>query len=92
MIPGYHTAGLLLHDVCVAVNELAHMGYSCVAIRPHGGSLNPNSPGFSEQILRLGDAISVAQVRSVLDIDGLFLHDPLQQRGPSLVAADDRRA
>ena len=89
MISGYHTAGLLLHDICVAVGELAHMGYSCVAIRPHGGSFNPQSPSFSQQILRLADAISRAQVKSVLDIDAPFLHDPLTAGGPSLVAVDD---
>jgi sugar phosphate isomerase/epimerase len=89
MISGYHTAGLLLHDICVAVDELAHIGYGCVAIRPHGGTFNPRSPGFSQQILRLADAISRAEIKSVLDIDAPFLHDPLAAVGPSLVAADD---
>jgi sugar phosphate isomerase/epimerase len=89
MIPGYHTAGLLLHDVCVAIDELAHIGYGCVAIRPHGGILNPRLPGFSQQVLRIADAISKADVRSVLDIDAPYLHDPQAFAGPSLVADDD---
>jgi len=88
MIPGYHTAGLLLHDICVAIHELAHLGYGCVAIRPHGGNLNPRTSGFSQQVVRLADAIAAVEIRSVLDIDGLFVHDPLSLRGPSLVAAD----
>lgn len=89
MIPGYHTAGLLLHDPCVAIDELAHLGYQCVAIRPHGGSLNPSLPGFSQQVLRVADAISKASVGAVLDIEAPFLHDPLTAAGPSLVSDDD---
>ena len=89
MIPGYHTAGLLQHDVSDAVGELAHLGYGCVAIRPHPGTLNPRSPFFGEHMLRLADAISRADIQSVIDVDGLFLHDPMTARGPSLVAVDE---
>ncbi len=89
MIPGYHTAGLLLHDVCVAVDELAHIGYSCVAIRPHAGNFHPRLAGFGQQVLRISDAIKRAHVRSVLDLDAPFMHGPEAVRGPSLVAADD---
>ena len=35
MIPGYHTAGLLLHDVCVAIDELAP-GFDVTAVCPDG--------------------------------------------------------
>lgn len=89
MIAGYHTAGLLLHDVCWAIDELAHLGYGWVAIRPHGASLNPRLPGFSQQVLRLADAISKANVRAVLDIDAPYLQDPWNASGPSLVADDE---
>lgn len=89
MIPGYHTAGLLLHDMGVAVHELAHLGYGCIAIRPHAASLNPRTPGFGQQVLQLADAISRVQIKSVLDIDASFMHHPFRQRGPSLVAAED---
>lgn len=89
MIPGYHTAGLLQHDVGDAIGELAHLGYGCVAIRPHPSTLNPQSPWFGEQVLRLADAISRAQVHAVIDIDAPFMHQPMMPRGPSLVAADD---
>ncbi len=88
MIPGYHTAGLLLHDLGVAIHELAHLGYRCVAVRPHGGNLNPRAADFGQQVVRLADAVAGHQVTLVLDIDGPFLHDPLRRRGPSLVAAD----
>lgn len=90
MIPGYHTGGLLLHDLCVVIDELAHLGYECVAIRPHAGSLNPKLPGFSQQVVQLADVIARAQIKTVLDLDASFMHDPFRRRGPSLVAADDR--
>jgi sugar phosphate isomerase/epimerase len=88
MIPGYHTGGLLYHDVCVAVEQLAQIGYRCVALRPQGGSLNPRLPGFGAQFLRLADAITKARVLPVLDIDAPFVQDSAELRGPSLVSAD----
>jgi sugar phosphate isomerase/epimerase len=92
MIAGYHTAGLLLHDPVVAVRELARLGYASVAIRPHGANFNPDSPNFGQQLLRLRDAVSSAGMRSVLDLDCLFLPDPLVARAPSLVAVDPNQA
>ena len=88
MIVGYHTAGLLLHDPIIAVGELASIGYRSVAIRPHGASLNPGSPDFGRQLLRLGDAIGKAGVRCVLDLDSPFLPNPQAARGPSLVSTN----
>lgn len=89
MISGYHTAGLLQHDVCDAVLELAHLGYGSVAIRPHPATLNPQAPRFGEQILRLASAISRSQLRAVLDLDAPYLHNTMSFRGPSLVAIED---
>ena len=92
MIVGYHTAGLLLHDPIIAVGELASIGYRSVGIRPHGASLNPGSPDFGRQLLRLGDAIAKAGVRCVLDLDSPFLPNPHAARGPSLVSIDPEAA
>ena len=89
MIAGYHTAGLLEHDTCIAIRELAHLGYQCIAIRPHAAHLNPQLPGFGQQVLRLADAIAKVGLRSVLDLDAPFIQDPFSRRGPSLVAAED---
>ena len=88
MIVGYHAAGLLYHDPVFAVRELANIGYASVAIRPHGASLNPDSPNFGQQVLRLGDAIAKAAVRCVLDLDSPYLPDPRNARGPSLVSTE----
>ncbi len=88
MIVGYHSGGLLFHDPVVAVGQLASIGYRSVALRPHGASLNPASPDFGQQLLRLGDAIAQAGIRCVLDLDSPFLPNPLAARGPSLVSID----
>ncbi len=88
MIVGYHAAGLLYHDPTVAVRELADIGYESIAIRPHGAWLNPESSSFGQQVLRMGDAISRAAVRCVLDLDSPFLPDPGNARGPSLASID----
>lgn len=88
MIAGYHTAGLLLHDPCVAVSELAHLGFGCVAVRPHPVALNPTRSDFSERMVRLTDACQRYHMRLVLDLDAPFFHDPWQSRGPSLASCD----
>lgn len=92
MFLGFHTAGLLFHDPAVAVGELAKIGYQSVAIRPHAASLNPTGPSFSQQVLRIGDAIAKASLRCVLDLDSPFLPDPRSPRGPSLVSTDPSTA
>ncbi len=89
MIAGYHTAGLLLHDLVTSINELAHLGYSSVAIRPHAGMFHPDLPNFSTQIVRLTDAISRTGIRLVIDLDAMYLRDPFTRLGPSLTSADD---
>lgn len=88
MTPGFHTAGLLQHDIAVAIDELAHLGYSYVALRPHGGHLNPSTPWFGQQLLRIADAASKVHMRLVLDIDADFVNDAMSPRGPSLVAVE----
>ncbi|MGI9473034.1 MAG: sugar phosphate isomerase/epimerase family protein [Rubripirellula sp.] len=88
MLPGYHTAGLLQHDIVVALEELATIGYRSVAVRPRSGMLAPREDGFGRQVLRVADAISRARLHLVLDLDGHFIDDPWSRRGPSLAAAD----
>jgi sugar phosphate isomerase/epimerase len=84
MIVGYHTAGLLLHEPCVALRELAQLGFGVVAIRPHPSGLNPNSKDFGERVLRLAATAERLKMSLVLDLDAPFFHDPWRQDGPSL--------
>ena len=88
MLPGYHTAGLLQHDIVVALETLASIGYRSVAIRPRSGMLAPAEDGFGQQLLRVADAISRTKLRLVLDLNGHFCDDPWSLRGPSLAASE----
>lgn len=92
MFAGYHAAGLLYHDPVFVVQELAAMGFESIVIRPHAASLNPDSPQFGQQVLRMGDAIVQAGIRCVLDLDSPYLPDPRSFRGPSLASANKELA
>lgn len=88
---GFHTAGLLLHDEVTAINELAKIGYRCVAIRPRRGSFNPFDENFSSQSQRISNAVKQSGVDLVIDANSHFIHDSRQQNEPSLVSHDDEQ-
>ncbi|MEM8666869.1 MAG: TIM barrel protein [Planctomycetota bacterium] len=88
MLTGYHTAGLLLHDPCTALQELAGLGFRCVALRPHACMFNPAQSDFSERVVRLTSVIEQSQLQVVLDLDASFMQDPWNQHAPSLAAED----
>ena len=88
MLPGYHTAGLLQHDIVVAVEGLAMLGYRWIAIRPRSGMLSPQDDAFGQQLLRVADVVTRTNLQLVLDLDTYFLDNPWQLRGPSLAASD----
>ncbi|TWT52592.1 hypothetical protein Pla22_02160 [Rubripirellula amarantea] len=92
MLAGYHTAGLLLHDPVIAIEELAHLGYRCVAIRPHAAALHPKHPLFSIQSLRIQDVLERTSMKLVLDIDGAFVEHPFRSRASTLTDTEDAAA
>ena len=94
MIPGFHTAGLLLHDEVTAVRELAGIGYRCVAVRPRRGGLDPSDSQFQVRVQQVGEAAMAAGLEVVIDAEGAFLADPRRRSPPSLAAesAEERRA
>ena len=90
MIPGFHTAGLLLHDEPTAIRELAGLGYGCVAVRPRRGGLDPAAEEFGRRAERIRRAAEASGVAVVIDADGKYLHDPHVASGPSLASARPR--
>ncbi|MEE2934843.1 MAG: TIM barrel protein [Planctomycetota bacterium] len=84
MIAGFHTASLLLHDPCAVVEELAQLGFGCVAIRPHPCSLNPASNEFSERLVRLSATLQRHSMCLAVDLDAPYFCDPWIIDGPSL--------
>ena len=92
MLPGYHTVGLLQHDLTTAIEELAALGYRAVAVRPQRGQLAQADPWFGQQILRLADVTAKHQLELVFDLDSSFIHDPWKNRGPALASSNPDEA
>ena len=89
---GFHTGSLLLHDEVTASEQLAKVGYQCVAVRPRLGGLLPSDPRFSEQLLRLKHSVEGRQLDVVIDTRGRFIHDPNSVFGPSLADQNESEA
>lgn len=92
MLPGYHTAGLLQHDLVGAIEELAALGFRAVAVRPQHGRLSQTDPWFGQQMLRLADVTSRHHLQLIFDLDTHFLHTAWQSRGPALASTDPGEA
>ncbi|MGI9465812.1 MAG: sugar phosphate isomerase/epimerase family protein [Rubripirellula sp.] len=94
MLPGFHTAGLLQHDLSGAIEELAGLGYRAVAVRPQHGRLSQADPGFGQQLLRLADVTSRHDLQLIVDLDTQFLQTAWKSRGPAIssVEPDEARA
>lgn len=92
MLPGFHTAGLLQHDLFVAIEELAVLGYRAVAVRPQHGRLSQADPWFSQQLLRLADVTSRHDLQLILDLDTQFLQTAWKSRGPALSSVETNEA
>ncbi|MGI9445200.1 MAG: sugar phosphate isomerase/epimerase family protein [Rubripirellula sp.] len=92
MLPGFHTAGLLQHDLFGAIEELAALGYRAVAVRPQHGRLSQADPWFGQQLLRLADVTSRHELQLVLDLDTQFLQTAWESRGPALSSIETNEA
>jgi len=83
---GYHTAGLLLHDLPAAILHLKQLGYGVIALRPRKGAFDPESEVFHRQLEWIAEAIAETEMRVVLDLDAPYFHDPWKFDGPSLAS------
>ncbi len=92
MLPGFHTAGLLQHDLFGAIEELAALGYRAVAVRPQHSRLSQADPWFGQQLLRLADVISRHDLQLVFDLDTQFLQTAWRSRGPALSSIETNEA
>lgn len=92
MLPGYHTAGLLQHDLVVAMESLAELGFRSVAIRPRSGMLDWTRDQFGSELLRVADAIARTGLDLIVDFEPHFVGDPWKCQGPSLASSDAAEA
>lgn len=92
MLPGFHTASLLQHDLFGSIEELAALGYRAVAVRPQHGRLSRSDPWFGQQLLRLADVIARHELQLIIDLDTNFLHTAWKRRGPALSSCETQEA
>jgi hypothetical protein len=92
MLRGFHTAGLLQHDLVGAVEELATLGYRAVAVQPQHGRLSRADPWFGQQLLRLADVTSPHDLQLIFDLDTHFLQTAWKSRGPALSSIETHEA
>jgi len=81
VIPGFHSAGLLLHDVPTAIDSLAEIGYRAVVVRTHRNLL---SEAGADLVDAIGEARRRTRVELIWDSEGYYLSDPWVFEPPGL--------
>jgi sugar phosphate isomerase/epimerase len=84
----YNTNGLANHDLVVAIQLLADIGYQGVAITLDHAVLNPYSEQSGAQLDRVAAVLEQHNLRCVIETGARFLLDPSTKHEPTLVTAD----
>jgi L-ribulose-5-phosphate 3-epimerase len=90
---GYNTNGMAHHDPVQAIELLAEVGYTSVAITVDQSTLNPLHDGWEKQAERIGEILTQFGMSSVIETGARYLLDPATKHWPTLLAAkeSDRR-
>jgi L-ribulose-5-phosphate 3-epimerase len=87
MLLGYNTNGFANHRLEDALQILANLGYSSVAITLDYNALDPFDPDLSRQCERIGDLLAQLRLRCVIETGARFLLDPRRKHQPTLLGA-----
>ncbi len=85
---GYNTNGLAFHNPIEAIELLAEIGYSAVAITVDHDWLNPYSPDCSHQLEEFRSELQLYRMRSVIETGARFLLNPRAKHEPTLISDD----
>jgi sugar phosphate isomerase/epimerase len=85
---GYNTNGFAHHRLEDALDVLAEVGYSSVALTLDHHALNPFAADYSDQSRRVKELLRRHQLRSVIETGSRFLLDPRRKHQPTLLSAD----
>ena len=86
MLLGYNTNGLAHHDPFQAIELLAEIGYSSVAITLDHGPLNPLADDWPANLQRLKPTLQRLGLKSVVETGARFLLNPRVKHDPTLVS------
>jgi sugar phosphate isomerase/epimerase len=93
MLLGYNTNGFAHHDPAAALELLAEIGFSSVALTLDHALLNPYGEDPTGDVDRYHRLLARLGLRSVIETGARFLLDPRTKHEPTLVSpAADQRA
>ncbi len=85
---GYNTNGFAHHDPLAAIELLADIGYTSVALTLDHGRLDPFAGGFERELERVAALLKRRGMTSVVETGARFLLDPHIKHEPTLLSAD----
>ena len=86
---GYNTNGLAHHSLPAAIELLADLGYSSVAITLDNGCLNPYGERFRDKLRETARLLHQHELHSVIETGARYLLNPREKHEPTLVSADE---
>jgi sugar phosphate isomerase/epimerase len=86
MLLGYNTNGFAHHRLIPALQMLADLGYSSVAITLDNYVLNPFDSDIADQCKRTCQFLRQMKLRCVIETGARFLLDPTRKHQPTLLA------
>lgn len=88
---GYNTNGFISHSLESALEIIARLGYSSVAITLDHHALNPWQPNLDEEIEAVKKVLKRYSLACVIETGARFLLDPLFKHEPTLISYDPQR-
>jgi len=88
---GYNTNGFISHSLESALEIIARLGYSSVAITLDHHALNPWQPNLDEEIEAVKEVLKRYALTCVIETGARFLLDPLFKHAPTLISNDAER-
>ncbi len=88
---GYNTNGFISHSLESALEIIARLGYSSVAITLDHHALNPWQRNLDEEIETVKKLLKRHSLACVIETGARFLLDPLFKHEPTLISNDAQR-
>jgi sugar phosphate isomerase/epimerase len=88
MLLGYNTNGMAHHHPFQAVELLAEIGYTSVAITLDHGPLDPYDGEFTRRLAQMRRLLERLGMRSVIETGARYLLDPRHKHAPTLMTAE----
>ncbi|GGT14507.1 hypothetical protein GCM10010222_65650 [Streptomyces tanashiensis] len=88
---GYGTNGFANHRLDDALEVIAGLGYSGVALTLDHGHLDPYAPGLVRQLTRVHRRLSALGLGAVVETGARYLLDPWHKHAPTLLDPEPER-